>query len=35
MKEEPRTEPREAPVRIPGDRAQGTYVLRIEIDVNR
>ena len=34
MKGEPRSEPREAPGRVPGARAQGTYVLRIEIDVN-
>lgn len=33
MKGEPRSEPREAPGRIPGERAQGAYVL-IEIDVN-
>ena len=35
MKGEPSSEPREAPGRIPGERARGTYVLRIEIDVKK
>jgi len=35
MKGEPSSEPREAPGRIPGERARGTYVLRIEIEVKK